>query len=341
MHLLECNEFLKLLAHGASVLKHSSPVRDGSCQVAGDFISAGTRKGPASYHEANVRAVRGVEPEVSENHRSTQQKAWEGVVESPLPGRLAKPRTQGLTMLIDKGLGLLATQDLLEVGADYVDYIKLAFGTSAFLSPAFLREKVALIRSFGVDVYPGGTFLEIALTQGRLDGYLKRARELGFNCIEVSDGTIDLDQRARSATIRAAADFGFRVITEVGKKDATDSFDPDAVLNQVESDLADGAYKVIVEGRESGRGVGIYDGNGQVKEDAMAALVKRLDDPGVLVWEAPLKDQQQELILLFGSNVNLGNVKPDEILALEALRCGLRGDTLKAALQAEGRSERM
>lgn len=261
-----------------------------------------------------------------------EPKAWDGVIAYPVPGRLHKPRTDGLTMVMDKGLGLTATRDLLELAADYIDLMKLAFGTSALYSAAFLRKKIDLIRSFGIDLYPGGTFLEIAMMQDRLAEYLAHARELGFTFVEISDGTAEIDLASRSAAIRAAADFGLRVITEVGKKDPSEPFLAATMREQVESDLADGAFKVIVEGRESGMGVGVYDSTGNVKEDDLALLTAGLPDPGALVWEAPAKSQQQELILRFGPNVNLGNVSPGDILALEALRCGLRGDTLRAAL---------
>jgi phosphosulfolactate synthase len=259
--------------------------------------------------------------------------AWGDVIEPPLPGRLAKPRGHGLTMVIDKGLGLTATRDLLEVGAPYIDFLKLAFGTSALCSERFLRAKIDLVRSHGVEVYPGGTFLEIALLQGRLAAYLSRACELGFRFVEVSDGTIELDRSQRSAAIRAATGTGLHVISEVGKKDPLAHCSPSWLREQVEADLGDGAGKVIVEGRESGLRAGVYDEQGRLREEDLAVLAEGLD-PALLVWEAPLKAQQEALILRYGPNVNLGNIPPAEVLALEALRRGLRGDTLRAALPA-------
>lgn len=265
------------------------------------------------------------------------EKAFDGVITSPLAGRTSKPRDSGQTMLLDKGMGLSQTGDLLELAADYIDYIKFTFGSAALYPPAVLRAKIGLIRSYGIDVYPGGTFLEIALTQGRLDDYLRRCKEVGFTHIEVSDGTIDLDPGARREAIAKAREYDFPVITEVGKKDGA-PLDPGEALEQVLADLEAGAAKVILEGRESGKGAGIYDARGKLQDDDLERLVQGLPDPDVLMWEAPLKEQQEQLITRFGPNVNLGNIKPEDALALEALRLGLRGDTLKLAL--EGRSPR-
>ncbi|HYG57787.1 MAG TPA: phosphosulfolactate synthase [Symbiobacteriaceae bacterium] len=261
-----------------------------------------------------------------------ESRAFDGVITNPLAGRIAKPRRRGHTMIIDKGLGLSQTGDLLEIAADYVDYIKLTFGTAALYTPALLRAKIALIRSYGIQVYPGGTFFEIALVQGRLDQFLQRSRDLGFDLIEVSDGTIELSPAARREAILRAREYGFPVITEVGKKDGA-PLEPDAAQAQIQADLEDGAVKVILEGRESGMGAGIYDRNGQLQADDLEQIVAGLSDPGALMWEAPLKAQQEALILRFGPNVNLGNVKPEDAMALEALRIGLRGDTLRLALE--------
>ena len=134
----------------------------------------------------------------------TDGRAFDGVIASPLPGRAPKPRQQGQTMLIDKGLGLTETGDLLELAAEHIDYIKLTFGTAALYPMALLRAKVALIRSYGIDVYPGGTFFEVAHTQNKVDPYLHRCKELGFNFIEVSDGSIILAPEARRAVTRSA-----------------------------------------------------------------------------------------------------------------------------------------
>ncbi len=261
---------------------------------------------------------------------SKKDKAWCDILDFPHPDRTEKPRQRGLTMVIDKGLGLTDSRDLMELASDYVDHVKLTFGTSAFYKTRLLRQKIELIKSYGVDIFPGGTFLELALLQGRVVEYLERARELGFTGIEVSDGTIVLDPETRRQTIQLARAYGFSMIlSEVGKKDRRDAITEMTLSQQVNRDLEAGADTVIVEGREGGSGTVIYDDEGQVLEEELQELVTHIADPGRILWEAPQKSQQQELILRFGPNVNLGNVQPQDVLALEALRVGLRGDTLR------------
>ncbi len=235
-------------------------------------------------------------------------------------------------MVIDKGLGLLQTRDLLEVAGEYIDFLKLAFGTSAFYTRDLLQEKVELGRLHGVDVYPGGTFLEVALAQGRLREFLREAAELGFAFLEVSDGTVPISAEIRRSVIKEVQAAGFRVLSEVGKKHPADRVPSSNIREQIEADLEAGVYRVIIEGRESGKGVVIYREDGSIDEDELHQIVERVKDVNLLIWEAPLKRQQQDLILRFGPNVNLGNVQPGEVLAVEALRVGLRGDTLRAAL---------
>lgn len=261
-----------------------------------------------------------------------EDKAWEGVFDYPVPGRINKPRQLGLTMVIDKGMGICQTRDLLELASDYIDSIKLAFGTSAFFSTGLLRQKIKLVRSYGVDVCPGGTFLEIAVLQNRLDSFLQRAVDLGFTSVEVSDGTIEMSPDLRRDTIRRAQDRGLKVYSEVGKKDPQDKMPEKQMLDQIVRDLETGVDGVIIEGRESGKGVVIYDREGLIMEDVLERLIRGVDKLESLIWEAPLKSQQYTLILRFGPNVSLGNIQPDAVLAVESLRCGLRGDTLKASI---------
>ncbi|MDA8235635.1 MAG: phosphosulfolactate synthase [Clostridia bacterium] len=262
-------------------------------------------------------------------------KAWQGIITFPIGGRTPKPRSSGLTMVMDKGLGLAAVRDLLETGAPYIDFIKLGFGTSALVDEKFLKEKINLIRSYGVDIYPGGTFLEIACQQNKIPDYLAYAQDIGFTFLEVSDGTITMTPQVRAALITGAREAGFGVITEVGKKDPRDQLPITEIIQQVKFDLAHGAYKVILEGRESGKGIGLYDNNGEVKQDDLATFTNSIDDIKAIIWEAPLKSQQQELLMKFGPNVNMGNINPSEVLALEALRVGLRGDTFRFTLWEE------
>ncbi|MDI6823315.1 MAG: phosphosulfolactate synthase [Bacillota bacterium] len=261
--------------------------------------------------------------------------AWDDVLIRPLKGRVAKPRQVGLTMVLDKGLGFAETRDLLEMAAPYLDIYKLTFGTPAFYPGQRLREKIALIRSYGVDVCPGGTLLEIALLQGVAEPFLERTADLGFSCVEVSDGTISMAPALRTWCIRKAQGLGFKVITEVGKKDPAQGMSPESMKETARRDLGEGAWKVIVEARESGKGVGIYDASGSVKTGELESLVEGMNEED-LIWEAPLKDQQVALIRRFGPNVNLGNVLPQDVIALEALRAGMRADTLRDLVLANG-----
>lgn len=258
-------------------------------------------------------------------------KAWEGSFPIPVSGRSSKPRETGLTMIFDKGLGLNATKDLVEMAADYIDIMKFSFGTSAFYDEEVIKKKITILKETGIEVMPGGTFLEVALWQGVYDKYLKRAKKLGFSTIEVSDGTIEMDLRTRERVIKKALDAGFKVISEIGKKRPEEKPPLSSLPQQIEQDLKNGAFKVIVEAREAGRGVGIYDKNGNVKVSEIDDVLSGGVMADSLVWEAPLKNQQQYLILRFGLNVNLGNIPPEDILALGALRQGLRGDTLRQA----------
>lgn len=260
--------------------------------------------------------------------------AWDAVFDMPVSGRSHKPRRHGLTMVLDKGLGVQGTADLLETSADFLDFLKLSFGTSAFYTEKVLRQKTEITRAAGVDIYPGGTFLEVTVWQDRYPDYLKRAKELGFSAIEVSDGTLQMTDQTRTDCIQRALDAGFKVISEVGKKSPDEKVAAAEMGRLIAHDLDLGVTCVIVEAREGGKGVGVFDASGAVDSKEVDAIVSGTADPGQLMWEAPLKNQQQYMILRFGVNVNLGNIPTGDVLALEALRQGLRGDTLKRALVA-------
>lgn len=257
---------------------------------------------------------------------------WELDFSFPLGERTIKPRTNGITMIIDKGMGPRETRDLLEMGAQYIDFWKLAFGTSALYNPLFLKQKIEMINSYGIKVYPGGTFAEIAITQGKFALFLERAKELGFSAIEISDGTIRLAPGERSRAIQTARKMGFQVLAEVGKKDAGGAFNPEPAAEQVNRDLDDGAFKVILEARESGKNVTIYTEQGHIKQEKLTKLLRQIPDPNKLIWEAPLKTQQIEFITMFGSNVNLGNIQGIDVISLESMRRGLRSDTFRLSL---------
>lgn len=258
-------------------------------------------------------------------------KAWENLFPRLTAERpVVRPRQTGLTMVLDRCQGQRATEDLLELTGDYIDQIKFSFGTSVFLNERVLRGKIELIRAYGIEVFPGGTLMEAALTQGVYPQYVKRAGALGFTALEISDGTITMSRQARDEAIKRALDAGVKVITEVGKKDPSIYIPPAQLCDQIAADLALGADKVIIEARESGLGVGIYDAQGNVRQDEMETIIGCLGDSrDDIIWEAPNPKQQTALIKRCGANVSLGNVRPNDVLGLEALRCGLRFDTFR------------
>jgi phosphosulfolactate synthase len=268
-----------------------------------------------------------------------ETKAWDGVFRGKYFERTAKPRTAGINLVLDKNLGTRALADLLETAGDSIDHIKMAFGTSVALPERIAREKIKMIRSRQIEVYPGGTLLEAAIVQRVLPEFLQRARDLGFNMIEVSDGTITMPPQQRADVIRRVLDTDFKVISEVGKKDPKQRLPVGAMQAQIAADLALGAKYVIIEAREGGKGVGIYDQNGAVDEDELDALVHGLEDLDRIVWEAPQCAQQAYLINRFGPNVNLGNIQPVDVLALEAMRCGFRFETLRHVAAEQSRAD--
>ncbi|HEX2954286.1 MAG TPA: phosphosulfolactate synthase [Bacillota bacterium] len=260
---------------------------------------------------------------------------WEGILEPPAGARSGKPRSQGWTMVMDKGLTLPETAGWLELVAPYIDLVKLTFGTSALYPADYLVQKVQLIRRCGVSVCPGGTLLEIAVYQGKIRQFLARAGEIGFDFIEISDGTLPMSPSTRHRVLDLCKEKEFRVISEVGKKDPlTPEKDP---LEEIRADLEHGAEKVIIEARESGKGVGIYDEQGKIRTQRLDRISEAAPIAKIL-WEAPIKSQQAELINRFGPDVNLGNIAPQEIISLEALRLGLRADTLKNSLNPARRA---
>ncbi|MDI6870096.1 MAG: phosphosulfolactate synthase [Bacillota bacterium] len=260
---------------------------------------------------------------------SGMDRAWDGVIAPPIEGRLSKPRSTGITMVLDKGLGVTALHDLLETAADWVDFWKFTFGTSVMYPRTVLEAKVRLLHKHGVFACPGGTLFEVAWMQQRYDAYLNRLMQLGFGAIEISDGTYPLSLAERQEAIRKAKSLGLKVLSEVGKKDPGDSQPSSVLYDLLRSDFEAGVDYVIVEGRESGKGVGIYDAKGEIIEEDLGVLSQDPQCVERILWEAPLKSQQVALIKRFGCNVNLGNIPTEDLIALEALRTGLRGDTLR------------
>jgi phosphosulfolactate synthase len=261
----------------------------------------------------------------------TTTKAWDSVFPNQPAAHTLKPRKIGVTMVIDKNLGMAGLADLLETAGDAIDQIKFAFGTSVALDERTLRAKIEMIHAHGIDMYPGGTLLEAAIVHGVLPDYFQQARALGFTMVEVSDGTITLSPEHRAGAIKQAQDMGFKVISEVGKKDPRHQPSIGLMQASICADLALGVDYVIIEAREAGHGVGIYDASGAVDQVELDELVGGIDDLERLVWEAPISAQQAYMINRFGPNVNLGNIPPLDALALEALRRGLRFETLRKA----------
>jgi phosphosulfolactate synthase len=267
-----------------------------------------------------------------------RDRPWLGVLglDAAIDRRLPRPRERGITMVIDTGLGSVATADMLEIAAPHVDHWKLAFGTSALMPIHALRHKLELLTEHDILTYPGGTLLEAAIVQQHCRVYMRRARELGFRAVEISDGTISLTAERRHRMIDCAHDAGLVAITEVGKKDPAHQPEARELAEQALKDIEWGAAWVIVEARESGRGVGIYDETGALRGDFLEEIVRQLGDyTNRLIWEAPQKDQQAALVRRFGANVSLGNVAACEVLALEALRSGLRYETLSPIAEQE------
>ncbi|MBH8606685.1 phosphosulfolactate synthase [Thermoactinomyces sp. CICC 10521] len=240
--------------------------------------------------------------------------------------RAEKPRQTGLTMVMDKGLGLTAFRDLLELAGCHLDFIKIGFGTAAVTPADILREKVALAKQHGVFLYPGGTFFEIAYSKNKWELFIETVAELGMEWMEVSAGTIDLPSQNRKQIIRRCREQGLQVVTEIGKKQSGYLHPVSSFVKTYEEDLESGASYVIVEGRENGKEIGIFDREGKIRLSDLYQLIERTN-PDRLIWEAPCKDQQITLLKILGSNANFGNIPHYDILALECLRRGLRADT--------------
>ncbi len=240
-----------------------------------------------------------------------------------LPQRPPKPREVGLTHVMDKGHSLQQIEGLFAGCGEYVDIVKLGWGTSYVTRN--LRDKLDLYRNLGVPVVLGGTLLEVALGQGRFDEWRRWVSDLGLTHVEVSDGAITLDHDEKLRFIETLAK-DFTVLSEVGSKDTTVVVAPYRWVEMILSELAAGAWKVITEARETGT-AGLYRPDGEIRTGLVDEIVHSVDVDRLL-FEAPQKAQQVWFITTFGPNVNLGNIPPEEIIPLETLRLGLRADTL-------------
>jgi phosphosulfolactate synthase len=236
-----------------------------------------------------------------------------------------EPRPGGLTHVIDKGLGPRGWEDVLEASGDYIDIVKLGWGT-AYVTRN-LRAKLDVLH--GKPVVIGGTFFEVVFVQDKLDGYKRWLQGLGLTHVEISDGVIDLPRERKLELIEEFAR-DFTVLSEVGSKDSEVEFTPDEWTKWLSEELDAGAWKVITEAREGGT-AGIFDSSGGMRTELITDIAGAVG-PANIVFEAPTKAAQAWFVKQFGPSVNLGNIPPDEVIPLQTLRLGLRGDTLKEVL---------
>ena len=241
---------------------------------------------------------------------------------SQMPERVKKPREHGITMVMDKGLSIEETKNFLSIAGPYVDVVKLGFGTS-YVTPD-LKTKLEVYRNANIPIYFGGTLFEACLIRNQLEEYITACKDYGVTYMEVSDGSINIEHKEKCKLIERLTKHAV-VLSEVGSKDAAHIIPPYKWIELMRAELNAGATYVIAEAREAGN-VGIYRGTGEVREGLVQEILTQIPAEKIL-WEAPQKSQQLYFIELVGANVNLGNISPNEMIALEAMRIGLRGDT--------------
>jgi len=241
-----------------------------------------------------------------------------------IPERTLPPRVNGITMITDKGLGLQETKDFLSIAHPYVDLAKLAFGT-AFVT-ASLKEKIEVYRSYNIPVYFGGLLFEAFVYRNQYEDYVQTIREFGIDYVEVSDGSIEISHEQKCKYINELART-CTVLSEVGSKDKdrVKVTPPYQWIKLMQAELDAGASHVIAEARETGT-VGLYRDSGEVREGLVYEILTKIPAEKI-IWETPQKDQQLFFLKLLGCNANLGNIAPEEVIALEAMRVGLRGDS--------------
>ena len=239
-----------------------------------------------------------------------------------IPKRSAKPRSNGLTMIMDKGLSLNEAENMIVLKSELTDIVKLGFGTS--LLTRNIDKKISLYKEAGIDVYTGGTLFEAFIVRNQLDDFYRLMDKLKLEMVEVSDGCIQMEHEKKCELIHKLSK-DFKVISEIGSKDESLTIEDDKWVSYMKKELEAGSWKVIAEAREGGN-VGMFENDGEIKEQLIKKITKEIDESNIL-WEAPLKKQQVWFINELGANVNLGNISPNSIISLECLRLGLRGDT--------------
>jgi phosphosulfolactate synthase len=239
-----------------------------------------------------------------------------------LPQRTDKPREKGLTMVMDKGLSLREVEDMISIGGDYIDIVKLGFGTS-FVTPG-LQDKIKLYQENGIIVYFGGTLFEAYIVRNQFEDYLKVLEKFGMQHAEISDGSIEMPHEIKLDYIDRLSNY-VTVLSEVGSKDVEKIIPPYQWIDLMQSELQAGAWRVIAEAREAGN-VGVYRSSGEVREGLVQEILTKIPEDKI-IWEAPQKAQQTYFIKLVGANVSLGNIATNDVIPLETLRLGLRSDT--------------
>jgi phosphosulfolactate synthase len=245
-----------------------------------------------------------------------------------IPERTTKPREAGLTMVMDKGLSCREVADFLEVAADKTDIVKLGFGTSS-VTPN-LERKIAIYQEADIPLYFGGTLFEAYVIRGQFEDYKRLLERYNITHVEVSDGSIEISEEEKCGYIRSLAK-DYIVLSEVGSKDAEKIIPPYKWIAMMKAEIEAGAWKVIAEARESGT-VGIFRNSGEVRSGLIEEILQHIPLDTIL-WEAPQKVQQVWFMTLYGHNINLGNIAPNEVIPLETLRLGLRGDTFNQWLK--------
>lgn len=241
---------------------------------------------------------------------------------SRVPERTQKPRVYGYTMAMDKGLSLREVEDFISVAGDYVDVVKLGWATS-FVTPN-LHEKIKAYHDANIPVYFGGTLFEAFIVRDQFEDYRSILDKYGMSFAEVSDGSIDLEHGKKCEYINKLSE-QVTVLSEVGSKDAAKIMPPYKWIELMQAELDAGAWKVIGEAREGGN-VGLFRSSGEVRSGLVEEILTKIPFEKI-IWEAPQKEQQVWFIKLLGSNVNVGNIAPNEVIPLETIRLGLRGDT--------------
>ena len=241
-----------------------------------------------------------------------------------IPSRASKPREEGLTMVMDKGLSLNEAENMVALKSELTDIVKLGFGTS--LLTRFIDKKINLYQKSGMMVYTGGTLFEAFVIRNQFDDFCKLMDKLKLEMVEVSDGSISINHDVKCEYIQKLSK-NFKVISEIGSKDESIILDDSQWISFMKKELDAGSWKVIAEAREGGN-VGMFDPNGNIKKDLIDKITSNIPVDNIL-WEAPQKKQQVWFINSFGANVNLGNISPNDIISLECLRLGLRGDTFE------------